>query len=286
MRTLLTLACVAALGGCAIIVAPNGEDVRVHTAFSSDSVTGNNMPARDERVVDNLPGIDVGGSMVVDVRVGPSPSLVVEADSNLLPLIRTEASGGKLVISTTGSYRTSNPIHIIYTVPRLTELRVHGAGRLHAVGLDGSPLKLRQSGSGTVELEGEVSNLDAQLSGSARLDAARLRARSANLAASGSTRLALGELRGDFANVSVHGSATVSAGGQVRALTVRAHGAGAANLDRLESEQADLMTSGAGAIGATVRQSLVAQGSGGGGIRVYGRPPQRTINGSHVSLID
>jgi hypothetical protein len=35
---------------------------------------------------------------VVDVRVGPATSLVVEADSNLLPLIRTDVRGDTLVI--------------------------------------------------------------------------------------------------------------------------------------------------------------------------------------------
>ena len=33
-----------------------------------------------------LPALDVSGSLPVEVRVGPAPSLVVEADGNLLPL--------------------------------------------------------------------------------------------------------------------------------------------------------------------------------------------------------
>jgi hypothetical protein len=72
----------------------------------------------------------------------------------------------------------------------------------------------------------------------------------------------------------------------VRTLTARVHGSGSANLERLASEQADLATSGAGGIAANVIRSLVAQSSGAGGIRVYGRPAQRTVNGSHVQLLD
>ena len=89
MRTLIALACLAALTGCAIIVAPGDGDTRVHTAWSSDAKEGDGVAARDQRTIGTLPALDVSGSLPVEVRVGPAPSLVVEADSNLLPLIRT-----------------------------------------------------------------------------------------------------------------------------------------------------------------------------------------------------
>ncbi|HWJ94776.1 MAG TPA: head GIN domain-containing protein [Telluria sp.] len=285
MRTLLSLAAVVALSGCAIIVT-DGDNVRVHSAFSSNTVVGNGTPARDERAVLNLSSVDAGGALHVEVRVGQAPSLVVEADSNLLPLIRTEASGDKLRIYTDGSYRTNNLVRVIYTVPQLNEVKAHGSGRIAVSGLNGGPLKVRQSGSGAVELSGDVSSLDAQSSGSGRMDGERLTARSANLAASGSGRMSFGQIRGDFANISVSGAGSVFAAGSVRTLTARVSGSGSANLERLASEQADLGTSGAGGITANVTGALVAQGSGAGGIRVYGRPAQRTVNGSHIQLLD
>lgn len=285
MRTLLSLACIAALSGCAIIVT-DGDNVRVHSAFGSSTVVGNGIPARDERAVLNLSSLEVSGAMQVEVRVGQAPSLVVEADSNLLPLIRTQASGDKLRISTEGSYRTNNPVRVIYTVPQLNDVRASGAGRLAISGLNGGPLKVRQGGSGAVELAGDVSSLDAQASGSGRMDGERLVARSANLSASGSGRMSFGQIRGDFANISVSGSGTLYAAGNVRTLTARVHGSGSANLERLASEQADLATNGSGQISAHVTNTLVAQSGGGGGIRVMGRPAQRTISGSHVQLLD
>ena len=41
---------------------------------------------------------------------------------------------------------------------------------------------------------------------------------------------------------------------------------------RLASDQADLASTGSGGITANVRQSLIAQNGGSGGIRVYGNP--------------
>jgi hypothetical protein len=286
MRKLIPLACAALIGGCAIIVTPDGGDVHVHSAFSSETVIGNGMLARDERAVGAVPGLEVGGVMQVEVRVGGAPSLVVEADSNLLPLIRTVPKGDRLVISTVGSYRTSNPVRITYTVPQLTDLRVSGAGRMNVTGLNGAPLRVRQSGSGALELVGTVSGLEVHASGAGRLDAGQLHARNANIEASGAGRVTLGDVRGDYASVSSSGAGAVTIAGSVRSLTARVSGSGNASLDGLASEQADLKTSGAGGISARVTQNLLAQTSGAGAIKVVGNPAQRNVSGRHVQVTD
>jgi hypothetical protein len=286
MRTLLSLACVAALGGCAIIVAPNDGDIRVHSAFSSNSVEGNGMPASDQRAVASLHALEVSGGMMVDVRVGPAPSLLVEADSNLLPLIRTEASGDTLRISSERALRSKNPIRVTYTVPSLTDLGASGSGMLTVSGLNGAPLAVRKSGSGATRVEGRVASLSVQSSGSGQLDASALHSASANLNLSGSGSMMVGQLRGDFANINVSGSGSMQAGGAVQSLTVRTSGSGSANLTGLASQQADLVSSGSGGITATVTQALIAKNGGSGGIRVYGNPAQRTVSGKSVQLLN
>ena len=288
MRThlVLALACAAALGGCAIVIAPNDGDVRVHSAFSDNTVAGNGVPARDERAVAALPALDVSGAMQVEVRVGPAPSLLVEADSNLLPYIRTETRGDTLRISSERNLRSSNPIRVTYTVPQLAQLRHGGSGRLLVRGLDGAPLEVRQGGSGLVKLAGAVGSLDAKLSGSGHLDASELKSTSVDLNISGSGRMTVGQVRGDYARVGVHGSGLLQATGAVRSLDVRVHGSGKADMAGLASDQADLVTNGSGRITATVKQSLIAQSNGSGGIRVYGNPAQRSVIGKHVHLLD
>jgi hypothetical protein len=285
MRKLIALACLAALGGC-VIVTPGPGVSYASSGFGSDVVLGNGVTAREERHVASVTGLEVGGVAHVDVRVGPAPSLVVEADSNLLPQIRTVVRGDRLVIGTEGAYRTRNPIHIIYTVPHLTDLHVGGAGRINVTGLNGAALKVRQGGSGAVELAGDVSRLDVDASGAGRFNGNSLHARSATLEASGSGRITVGDIQGDYANVNISGAGSVSAAGAVRALTVRVSGSGNANLDNLSSEQADLVSGGSGSIGARVTRVLLAQANGSGGVRVYGNPAQRNVSGRHVRMID
>jgi hypothetical protein len=285
MRTLISIACLTLLGGCVMIVSPDGDgDLHVRSAFSSDPVVeGNGNYTRDTRTIGDLQRVTVNGSMQVDVRVGPAPSLVVEADSNLLPLIRTEAAGDTLRISA-DRIRSRNPVHIIYTVPRLTGLQANGSGHITVAGLNGGPLQAHLNGSGAIQLSGEVTQLDAQVNGSGRLDAGSLRAAGAELKSNGSGALYAGELRGEHATISVHGSGKVQARGMVRSLTVRTTGSGSADLDGLLSDRADLASTGSGGITANVRENLVASTSGSGSIHVRGNPAQRNISGRSVHL--
>ena len=291
MRTVLALAVttsfMAALGGCAIIVAngPDG-DVAVHTPFSSDSVKGDGVLARDQRMVGTVSNLEANGSVLVDVRIGTATSLVVEADANLLPLVRTDVRGDTLVVEMARSYRSSNPVRITYTVPRLGEVRHSGSGQLSVQGLNGGALRVVQSGSGSTLLTGRVASLDVTGSGSGSVDASTLQSASANLLMNGSGRINVGEVRGDHATATLNGSGQLRAGGSVRSLTARSTGSGHLDLVNLVSEQADLTSTGSGGLTANVKQSLVAQNGGSGGIRVYGNPVQRSVNGKLVQIVN
>jgi hypothetical protein len=288
MRTVLAIALSAAvLGGCAIIVAPGPDgDVSVRTPFSSDAVQGDGIAARDQRTVGTVPALEVNGSVVVDVRVGPAAALVVEADGNLLPLVRTDVRGDTLVVEISRAYRSSNPVRVSYTVPRLSEVRHTGSGRLSVQGLNGGPLKVAQQGSGSTLLTGQVASLDVAGSGSGSVDAATLRSASANLSMSGSGRVNVGEVRGEYAVTTLTGSGQLRVAGSVRTLTARSTGSGHLDLVNLVSEQADLTATGSGGLTANVKQSLVAQNGGSGGIRVYGNPVQRSVNGKLVQIVN
>jgi hypothetical protein len=286
MRSLLTLCCCVVLSGCAIIVAPNDGDIQVRSAFGSDAVVGDGRLIQERRAIGSLPGLDVSGPLQVEVRVGAAPSLQIEADGNLLPLIRSEATGGTLRIWTERALRSNNNMRVIYTVPQLTQVQSSGSGRLTISDLNGAPLILRKSGSGAAHLSGRVSSLDVQMSGSGQLDASALESGNANLSVSGSARLMLGQLRADAVTVRVRGSGGLQASGAVQSLNAHVHGSGDANLAGLSSQQADLSTSGSGDISAMVKQSLIAQTTGSGHIKVFGNPAQRSVSGKHVLVLN
>jgi hypothetical protein len=219
------------------------------------------------------------------VRVGEAASLQVEGDSNLLPLLRTDASGGTLRVWVEGSVRTSNPLRVVYTTAQLRRIHSNGSGRLSVVGLNGGSLNLSQNGSRAVQLAGNVSRLEVRLNGSGSVDAAGLQSGSTLASLNGSGRLNLGNLQGESLSLDLHGSGGVNASGSVRSMIVRLYGSGSANLAGLTSQSAELSAHGSGSISAAVSQSLVADANGSGRVTVYGNPAQRSVSGKRVSVL-
>ncbi|MBW8897225.1 MAG: DUF2807 domain-containing protein [Massilia sp.] len=286
MRSLLSIAAIAALSGCAIIVAPNGEDAVVHSVFGSNVTVGNGQSAHDVRAVAQAGGLAVSGPLEVIVRVGGAPRLEVDADANLLPLIRTEVAGDTLRVWVEGNVRSNNPMRVTYATPRLTQVSASGSGRLSISDLNGTALTLNKSGSGSTELVGHVSSLNVEQSGSGQLNAAALQSREVNVNMNGSGSAQFGQIQGRAFNVNLNGSGSLQAAGTVNWLNARVHGSGGVNLASLTSDQADLTTTGSGGITALVRQNLSAQATGSGHITVYGNPAQRNINGKNVQVLN
>jgi hypothetical protein len=288
MRSILSVGCFLALSGCAIIVTGN-DDVQVRSVFSANAVAGDGRLARDVRdvrAIGNASAIDVSGPLEVNVRVGPAASLEVEADSNLLPMIRTEVVNGVLRMWIEGSVRSANSLRITCTLASLTAASASGSGRLTISELNGGPLNFSKSGSGAANLSGRVSRLDVRHSGSGAINAGALRTHEANLALSGSGRMSLGPVQGSALTVNLHGSGSLQASGTVASLNARVQGSGGADLTALASEQADLAIDGSGDIAAHVTRALVAQSTGSGRITVYGNPAQRNVSGKHVLLLN
>lgn len=285
MRTLLSLACVAALAGCAIIVTPD-HDVQMHSVFSGDGVAGDGRVASEQRQVATLAGLDVSGPMQVDVRVGGKPGLQVEAESNLLPMIRSDVSGDTMRIWVDGKIKPSQPIRISYSAPQLSHLRATGSGRLDVSGLNGAPLTFVKTGSGKSVLSGNVGSFDVRSTGSGTIDALGLRSTGANANLTGSGRIMLGQVHGDQLNAHVRGSGDIEAAGAVQTLNASVHGSGDVHLSRLTAQRADLSTNGSGDISALVKQSLVANGNGSGRITVHGNPGQRNVSGKHIDVLN
>lgn len=286
-RTLIALAALSILAGCAVIVVPDNDgNVSYKSAFSSNAVQGDGRNLVEQRQVATLDGLEVNGPMQVEVRVGQETSLQVEGDSNIVPLVRTDASGGTLRVWIDGSIRTSNPLRVTYTTPVLRQLAANGSGSLAVNGLNGAPLELSLNGSRGVRLAGKVERLDARLNGSGGLNASGLDSGSTTARLNGSGRLDLGRVNGEALSLDLRGSGGAHASGNVRNMTVRLNGSGSADLSGLTSQSADLSSNGSGGISATVTQSLVAYANGSGGVTVYGNPSQRNISGKRVTVVN
>jgi hypothetical protein len=292
LATISAVITLATVAGCAVIIIPEDGSVQ-YKSLGGSGIQGNGqhvVERRDAKVVaaagiDSIDSIDINGPMEVEVRVGETPSLQVEGDSNLLPLLHTDVSGGTMRVWVEGNLRSSNPLRVVYTTARLRDIHTNGSGRLSVTGLNGGSLSLSQNGSRSVRLTGNVGRLEVRSNGSGSIDAAGLQSGSTLASSNGSGRLDLGRLQGESLSVDLRGSGGVNASGSVRDMNVRLFGSGSADLARLTCQSADLATYGSGSISAAVSQSLVANASGSGRVTVYGNPAQRSVSGKNVSVL-
>jgi len=194
---------------------------------------GNGHVTTVERKVSSFDAIKAGGAFEIMLSRDSSESVTIEADENLMDLIRTEVRGSTLVIETTkriGNFECLK-VHVGYRVLRSLSFsggsQVTGRNVLSAERLD-----IESSGASDIELEIQAAELDIELSGAGNI-----------------------EIRGQAGEADIEIS-----------------GAGKLYAEDLETARMDIEVSGAGNARVFAREELRAKVSGAGSIKYKGNP--------------
>lgn len=196
-------------------------------------------PVRTEsRPVGNFASIDAGIPGEILFTQGPNLRLELEAQQNILDVLETYVSAGRLVIKVRSNrnIKTSERIVVRVEGPMLEAFHLSGSGNARVAGAFVVPDLFTASVSG---------------SGNLQLDSLRAARMSASV--SGSGYLSVG-------------------GGAIANATYRVSGSGHLEASNLESARVDAATSGSGGIRLFATQWLTASVSGSGGIAYRGNP--------------
>ncbi len=167
-------------------------------SFSVGSVKGSGQTASEVRDIAGFHAIDVGGVFEVEITAQKEFGVEVEADDNLLPLIRTEVRNGVLRIKTERKLSTSNPIRIRISAPDISDLDISGAANITVINVKNSEMNVDSSGASKIKITGETAKLTVDVSGATKVDAEKLAVENATVEASGASKVAVqvsGELR-------------------------------------------------------------------------------------------
>src|SRR5207302_6904248 len=91
-----------------------------------DNVIGSGKKASETRKVDSFTQLELLGIGRIEVTIGNKQPLELSGDDNILPLIETRATAGKLVIDTMRSIRPVQPLIIKATASDLTVITLGG----------------------------------------------------------------------------------------------------------------------------------------------------------------
>ncbi len=141
-----------------------------------DGVAGSGNRQKEKRSVASFTSISTEGAYEIDFVVAAAPSLEIEGDDNLLPLITTEVSNSVLHIKSKRSLSTRNPIKLKISAPNLEGLSANGAGRIEITGLKNEKFGLDVNGAPTIRVSGETKALTIDANGAGNIDTHKLRA--------------------------------------------------------------------------------------------------------------
>jgi hypothetical protein len=196
---------------------------------------GSGKVVTESRDVSNFSKVSLLGIGELEISVGSSESLKIEAEENIIQKIKTEVKGDTLEISFEDHFNImpTKPIRFLLTVKQLTGIEVSGAGNVKLADLQSDALDVVLNGAG-------------------------------NISASG---LQLGHL-----DVELNGAGSFEVSGKITDQTVTLGGAGSYQAKDLESTSAKVTLSGAGSATLWVTGSLDAKLSGVGSLDYYGSP--------------
>lgn len=169
--------------------------------FGSTKGSGNIVT--EKRDVTGFSAIDVSNVFVVEVTSQSEFSVEVEADDNLLPLIKTEVQNGRLEISAEKKIKSKSPIKVRIGAPNIEKLNASGASRTTISNISGTAINLDISGASKVTLKGNASQLTADMSGASSVDATELQCEKVSVDSSGASK----------AKVNATGTLSVNASG-------------------------------------------------------------------------
>ncbi|MCX6243888.1 MAG: DUF2807 domain-containing protein [Bacteroidetes bacterium] len=167
---------------------------------------GSGNVIRQERKVSSFDAIDVGGAFDVILTQGTTQSVFLEADDNLLELIRTEVRGNTLMIDTKKPISHPKCLKIFITFTDLKKIDVSGAVDVESQGKLTMPeLSFSGSGASNTSLDLEVQKLNIDCSGGNKLRLSGS-AKDVDVDVSGAVDLFAFDLPADNYSISISGA--------------------------------------------------------------------------------
>ena len=148
-------------------------------------IIGSGVAKTEVRAVGDFEEIELRGQGSIELSFGPPQPLEVTADDNVLPLIKTELRGRRLVVQIDGSIRTEVGVVLRATIRDIKVVSCEGAASVSLDGLQNEDLLIEVDGVGAVVAFGTTDNLTVSTTGAGLIQAGALQARNVDITIAG-----------------------------------------------------------------------------------------------------
>lgn len=156
-------------------------------SLSFGKVKGSGNFVTEKREVSSFKNVEVSGVFVVEIVAQKDFGIEVDADDNLLPLIKTEVSGDTLKIEREKGFTSKKTVTIRVYAPNIESLDVSGASKTNVVDLNNESIQIDASGASTVNVKGKTNVLTIDMSGASQIETKDLVSSKVTIDASGAS---------------------------------------------------------------------------------------------------
>jgi hypothetical protein len=182
---------------------------------SGPAVVGQGPVVTEDRQVEPFTMVEIKNGIKLVLSFGPTTSVQVSAQQNVLPLVSTMVTSGKLTAQTTQSVVGPGPVTVTVVTPTLTALTTSAGAFVEATGVSGDTFALVSDTGSNIKITGTTGSLSITARDGTLLQLESFAARDANLTLQNGvtgTINASGTVTGNASNgvlLSVTGGATV-----------------------------------------------------------------------------
>jgi len=215
-----------------------------------NGVRGSGNVISETRKISDFTKIDISGQYKVNLKQDSSLSLTISADDNLLKYIKTDVSDGKLRIHNTKNIRSNSDLTVTVGVRNLKDIEASGAVEVTSDGkivvqdlhfnlsgatkitmdLNAANVTTEGSGATRVNLTGQASKHNVDLSGAGKISALDFVVGDYNIETSGATKCEINVLN----SLSIHTSGASSVRYRGNPKTINNDKSGASSVQKVD----------------------------------------------------
>ena len=152
-------------------------------------IAGSGNRKTEKREVTSFNAIDSGGAYNINVTCQKAATFEIEADDNILPLIKTEVRGGTLFIESDQEYHSSKLPTLRITLPDLAAIKNRGAGQIQIADVKNDQIGLQSDGAATIDASGTTKFVEIGATGAGKIDTGSLHAEKVKVSVSGAANI-------------------------------------------------------------------------------------------------
>ena len=126
---------------------------------SGAAVTGSGPVVTEDRQVESFDKVESRNGLQIVITIGETQSVKVSAQQNIVPLISTTVSDGKLTATLTGSVIGATPMRVEIVIPSVTALTLRDGTSVTVTGIDEDTFTLDADNGANANLSGTTASL-------------------------------------------------------------------------------------------------------------------------------